>query len=520
MSSSGLATLAAAAGLGLRLLTGAALGLAATATRAEVCADCFAIFVMPDVQFYTTLENQPEGAAHLDLVTRWICGNRASWREPATGKEMPILAVIQLGDLVQNGDKDEGSDGTLDEWMRVDAAFDNLDACPGGAVPYLVVPGNHDLHPKNRYQSKSAGYNQFFGTGRWAPYQCTNPLECDTEAGKWFIGGGDPILANSRNNFDGTPGPPTDQPARHRAALLPTPNGQRWLLLGLELAFDFPPPRHPSEGDDLAWPRTILSAYPGVPAILFHHTLIGPKGEFVEQAASFESDSIVSTQDIWNGLSDHDGLLLSFNGHWTGYLDDDGNPRSVQEANAVLSTSSGLDVFAFFRNYQGLPNVDANGVPCEKRLGGGWNVIAVFDPGAQEIRVRSYRIEDVDNDCSHDGVPATTEALQKDLRGPQTVVSYSFPDARPASLDNCPSVANPDQKDSDGDGIGDACDSVCSDGLDNDGDGLTDFPDDPDCRYPSWQNEARKRRCGLGLELGLALTLMTGLHGHRRRASR
>ncbi len=80
MSSSGLATLAAAAGLGLRLLTGAALGLAATATRAEVCADCFAIFVMPDVQFYTTLENQPEGASHLDLVTRWICGNRSSWR--------------------------------------------------------------------------------------------------------------------------------------------------------------------------------------------------------------------------------------------------------------------------------------------------------------------------------------------------------------------------------------------------------------------------------------------------------
>ena len=106
--------------------------------------------------------------------------------------------------------------------------------------------------------------------------------------------------------------------------------------------------------------------------------------------------------------------------------------------------------------------------------GGGWTVIAAFDPSAQEIRVRSYRIEDIDNDCSHDGVPATTEALQKDLRGPQTVVSYSFPDARPASLDNCPSVANPDQKDSDGDGIGDACNSVCSDGL-------TDFPDDPEC---------------------------------------
>lgn len=47
--------------------------------------------------------------------------------------------------------------------------------------------------------------------------------------------------------------------------------------------------------------------------------------------------------------------------------------------------------------------------------------------------------------------------------------------------DNCPSLPNPDQADADQDGIGDACDLVCADGLDNDGDGAIDFPFDPGC---------------------------------------
>ncbi len=84
MRSSGMAALAAATHLGLRLLTGVALGLAATATRAEVCADCFAIFVMPDVQFYTTLENQPEGAAR---SIHWSGKAASDYPQGQTGRE-------------------------------------------------------------------------------------------------------------------------------------------------------------------------------------------------------------------------------------------------------------------------------------------------------------------------------------------------------------------------------------------------------------------------------------------------
>jgi hypothetical protein len=443
----------------------------ASGSRAEPCEGCFFFNDTATTEIYTHVSMQPRGAAHLDLITRWICAHRSAWVEPSTGKEMPIVMAIQLGDLVQSGDVDEGANGTLDEWERVDAAFDNLDACPGGgSVPYLVTLGNHDLASGNHYAAPSAGYDQFFGPSRWAPYQCSDPSDCDWAAGEWFIGGGDTIVADSRNNADGAPGPPADQPGRHRAAVIRTPDGQRMLFLGIEAGFDFPPPAHPAEGDDVAWLRGVLADYPGVHTVLFHHALIGPLGGFVTDEAggsAFGSDSIVSTQDIWDRVgAPDDQTLMTFNGHWIGYIDaETGGFVKARAYDELLQTNGGLDVFAFFRNYQGEHSQDGQGVNCQPFYGGGWNVIAAFDPSAGEIRVRSYRIEDVDNDCTHDGVPASAADLQTDKYLPETTLSYAFPDTRPASLDNCPGVDNPDQSDADGDGFGDICDS---------------FPNDPD----------------------------------------
>ena len=63
--------------------------------------------------------------------------------------------------------------------------------------------------------------------------------------------------------------------------------------------------------------------------------------------------------------------------------------------------------------------------------------------------------------------------------------------------DNCVSVANPSQADGVGNGIGDACRSVCNDGIDNDGDGSTDYPEDRGCASAHGTNEMPQCQDGI-----------------------
>jgi hypothetical protein len=85
------------------------------------------------------------------------------------------------------------------------------------------------------------------------------------------------------------------------------------------------------------------------------------------------------------------------------------------------------------------------------------------------------------NDSDGDGLCGDVDSC------PYDALNDSDLDGHCANSDNCPAMANPTQADSDGNGIGDACQTAptCSDGIDNDGDTLTDHPADPGCADPA-----------------------------------
>jgi hypothetical protein len=403
------------------------------------CPNCFAVFFMPDTQGYVNATFQPKGGNHLDLVTRYICDHRTSWTEPSTGKQMPILMTIHLGDLVQSADGGTANPNEA-QWALVDSAFDNLDSCSPN-VPYLVTLGNHDI-VGHSYENESRFYNSYFGVDRWTDqgYGCPRPDLCDWDAGQYFIGGGDDIAVATRNNVGpGTPGPDLLQPGRHRAARIRTPNGQPFVFLGLELAFDFPR-GVPAEDDDTAWPLSILKTYPDAPTIVFHHSMLWafdpPDTRLRWGPETWNSDSITppagSPNDPDFGLTGgmealYERLIEPFPQAaflFTGHVF-----RPVWQADYTIPRHGKPPVHAFMRNYQ------IRSLPADRDFwyGVGWNVIAVFDPDAQQVRVRSYRIDDVEaysdppSNLDHAGQAAPTECFDMDDVGVgERVISWDF----------------------------------------------------------------------------------------------
>jgi len=328
------------------------------------CFQPWALFVMPDTQWYSKhTEEYEEANEHYIRMTQWICENQLNWTEPSTGKTMDILAVVQLGDIVQSGRREE-------QWINADAAFDELDNCVNGVVPYIPVMGNHDYENRYRYHSEADGYNSYFGEERFAPYQCTQ-IPCEED--KWFIGIGPMIPAYSRTHY--LPqitdwGPETDQPGRMRAATIIDPNGQRYLFMGFEHGIDL---------NNLNWAKQVMDDYLGTPTIITHHGFAYGNGP--DDAKIFDIQNLggtVSNGDVWDELIDaYPQTIQTWNGHFI-------NPTYAGTDGIIKTENGDVNVIVNMRNFQGVG------------YGNGWNTIAVFDPEDGVVRARNYRISNTD----------------------------------------------------------------------------------------------------------------------------
>jgi predicted phosphodiesterase len=216
-----------------------ALALAVTclAHVATVSAEPFRIAVIPDTQWAS--QKWPELPAKM---TDWIVANR--------DKEN-IRYVLHVGDLVQVGDSEQ-------EWKNIDAAMSTLD----GKVPYIVVPGNHDLDRIKGGRS-TVLFNRFFPVGRFAKMKGFG--------GNFPEGSND----NSFHTFEA--------------------GGKKWLILGLNY--------FPSD-DEIAWGNEIVTNHPGHQVILLTHSYL----------THTERDE--AGKKLWDQLvRKHPNMSMAFCGH-------------------------------------------------------------------------------------------------------------------------------------------------------------------------------------------------------------
>lgn len=278
------------------------------------------VVVLPDTQYYA--------AGYPDVFysqTKWIATKKPS---------LNIAAVLHVGDVV---DTDNAA-----QWTVARGAMNELDKV---AVPYVLVPGNHDYHDVNR----ATIMDSYFGrsvmpwiTGTMIPGQ----------------------IENSYALVDIGP--------------------RQWLILGLEFG-----PRD----SVMTWADSVLKTYPDRPAIILTHAYLYHDGHRYDIDVS-GSDSSQPNYQYWipqyygftatQGINDGErmwqklvlpnpNVRLVFSGHDTG------------TARLASARPDGSVVYQMLSDFQWY-RTDAP----DYYGGGGYLRVLEFDYDARQIGVRTY----------------------------------------------------------------------------------------------------------------------------------
>jgi Calcineurin-like phosphoesterase len=281
------------------------------------------VIVLPDTQLYSYYYPDIYTAQ-----TQWIV---------AQAKVRNIQAVLHVGDIVQFYDQP-------DEWSNASQAMRLLD----GVVPYLLVPGNHDL-PKdlNKRNDPSILINNYF-----APQ--TMP---------WIIGTFETgRIENNYALFDIGP--------------------RKYLVIGLEWG-----PRSVV----LQWADSVLKSFAAYPAILVTHAFLDGDSRYdwskypnnnvqyynPHLYAALDSTPVADVNDgeeIYQKLIvPNPNVRMVFCGHVLG------DPSYGAVGRRTDVRPDGTHIHQMLANYQVIPDG-----------GDGYLRIVEFDSGKKEIRVSTY----------------------------------------------------------------------------------------------------------------------------------
>ncbi|MFF7765497.1 LamG-like jellyroll fold domain-containing protein [Streptomyces massasporeus] len=214
---------------------------AASTWRPDPRSRRFTLAVMPDTQY---LFDAPSiDKAPVEASLRYLLEH---------GREENIVFLSHLGDLTQNGAKEE--------FAAIGEAFRLLDR---RGVGYSVLAGNHDVKSSTTDQRGSTPYLDAFGPRRFEEQRT--------------FGGASPDGYNSFHRFQA--------------------GGREWLVLALDW-------RLSPQG--YAWAKGVLAKHPKTPVILTTHELV------VEDDTLSDYGQQLWDQLI----EDHDQIFLALGGHY------------------------------------------------------------------------------------------------------------------------------------------------------------------------------------------------------------
>ncbi|MGW6731631.1 LamG-like jellyroll fold domain-containing protein [Streptomyces sp. NPDC055013] len=234
------ALLGAAATAGVALPAVAEASPAAAGRRPDADSRRFTLAVMPDTQYL--FDGPSINAAPVEASLRYLLEH---------GREENIVFLSHLGDLTENGAKDECA--------AIGKAFELLDR---RGVGYSVLAGNHDVKSSTDDQRGPTPYLDTFGPRRFK--------------GKPTFGGASSDGYNTYHLF--------------RAA------GREWMVLALDW-------RLSAKG--YAWAKDVLARHPKTPVVLTTHELV-VQDDALSSYGQQLWDQLVK---------DHDQIFLTLNGH-------------------------------------------------------------------------------------------------------------------------------------------------------------------------------------------------------------